>query len=186
MPGRLRLHAAGAAILFADDHLLTSDEGAWETWAREAVEAEAYSRRLGRRIAEGYSAKRRRLGIPGGNRPPVGTRREGRPSTLVVDPDGIAVVRRAFDLSAAGLTDRQVAAQLGLKLTHLRELLINPFYRGCCGTGRRRRSEHSSTQPSGTRSRRSGSATDAATGAPSGVGSTRSRVSSCAGPAGGG
>jgi uncharacterized protein (DUF2132 family) len=33
-------------------------------WARETVEAEAYSRRLGKRIREGYAAKFRRLSLP--------------------------------------------------------------------------------------------------------------------------
>jgi hypothetical protein len=73
----------GVAVLFADERILTSDEEAWERWAREAVEAESYSRRLGKRIAEGYAAKRRRLGIPGGNRPPLGTVRDGR--SIAVD-----------------------------------------------------------------------------------------------------
>jgi len=40
------LHARGAVILFADERVLSSDEDEWERWAREAVEAEAYSRRL--------------------------------------------------------------------------------------------------------------------------------------------
>ncbi|MGO9204986.1 MAG: recombinase family protein, partial [Candidatus Limnocylindrales bacterium] len=44
---RSALHAAGAAILFCDERIVTSDEDAWESWARETVEAEAYSRRLG-------------------------------------------------------------------------------------------------------------------------------------------
>lgn len=47
------LHVAGAALLFCDERVLSSDEDDWETWAREAVEAEAYSRRLGRRVREG-------------------------------------------------------------------------------------------------------------------------------------
>ena len=55
--------------------------GGWETWAREAVEAEAYSRRLGRRIAEGYAAKRRRHADPGG-RAPFGFRRVGESALL--------------------------------------------------------------------------------------------------------
>ena len=38
---RHELHAAGAAILFADERVLTSDEDSWELFAREAVEAEA-------------------------------------------------------------------------------------------------------------------------------------------------
>ena len=57
------LHARGAVILVADERVLSSDEDEWERWAREAVEAEAYSRRLAKRIREGYAAKRRRLGV---------------------------------------------------------------------------------------------------------------------------
>lgn len=53
------LHAVGAAILFADERVLSSDPEAWETFAREAVEAEAYSRRLARRVTEGYAATTR-------------------------------------------------------------------------------------------------------------------------------
>jgi DNA invertase Pin-like site-specific DNA recombinase len=130
---RRQLHAAGAGILFADERILTSDEDAWERWAREAVEAEAYSRRLGKRIAEGYEAKRRRLGIPGGNRPPLGTVRRGR--ELVVDAESLDVVQRAYGLAAAGATDRDVAAQLGLQHKHVAEVLTNPFYRGILRTG---------------------------------------------------
>ncbi len=93
------LHARGAVILFADERVLSSDEDEWERWAREAVEAEAYSRRLAKRIREGYAAKRRRLGVPGGNRAPFGTVREGR--TITVDE---AVARRS---SAASTSSRQ-------------------------------------------------------------------------------
>ena len=86
---RQDLHAAGAAILFCDERVLSSDEDEWEAWARETVEAEAYSRRLGKRIREGYAAKFRRLADPGGH-PPLGfTRAEEPPQTLVVGPDTI-------------------------------------------------------------------------------------------------
>jgi hypothetical protein len=51
------LHEAGAAIFFADERLLSSDEEAWEAWARESVEAESHSRRLGKRVREGYAIK---------------------------------------------------------------------------------------------------------------------------------
>jgi len=51
------LHAAGAAIFFADEGLLSSDEAGWENWARETVKAEAYSRRL---VALSALATRRR------------------------------------------------------------------------------------------------------------------------------
>ena len=126
---RHELHAAGAAVLFADERLLSSDEEAWETWAREAVEAEAYSRRLGRRIAEGYAAKRRRHADPGG-RPPYGFRRVGDPPLVEPDPDRIETVQRIFALSAAGRTDRQVASEVGLGLYVVRSLLTNPLVAG--------------------------------------------------------
>ncbi|HEV8488968.1 MAG TPA: recombinase family protein [Candidatus Limnocylindrales bacterium] len=127
------LHAAGAAILFADERVLSSDEEEWERWAREAVEAEAYSRRLGKRIREGYAAKRRRLGIPGGNRSPLGTVRRGR--ELEVDGNGLGIIQAAFDLAAGGATDREVSLHLGLVRAHVAEILTNPFYAGRLRTG---------------------------------------------------
>jgi len=92
---RRAFHAAGAAILFADERILSSDEGAWEAWAREAVEAESYSRKLSRRVTEGYAAKRRRLGVPGGNRAPFGLLREGRPSIMRIDEGTAPTAHRA-------------------------------------------------------------------------------------------
>ncbi len=127
------LHARGAVILFADERVLSSDEDEWERWAREAVEAEAYSRRLAKRIREGYAAKRRRLGVPGGNRAPFGTVRDGR--TLRVDEPSLAVVRRVYELASAGLTDREVAGATGLALKHVAEILTNPFYIGRLWSG---------------------------------------------------
>jgi DNA invertase Pin-like site-specific DNA recombinase len=127
------LHERGAVILFADERVLSSDEDEWERWAREAVEAEAYSRRLAKRIREGYAAKRRRLGVPGGNKAPLGTVREGR--TIAVDEASLAVVRRAYELAAGGRTDREVATATGLAHTHVGEVLTNPFYAGRLRTG---------------------------------------------------
>ena len=49
---------------------------------------------------------------------------------LIEMPDQLALVRRCFELAAQGLTDRQVASQVDLRLTHLREILTNPFYLG--------------------------------------------------------
>ena len=127
------LHARGAVILFADERVLSSDEDEWERWAREAVEAEAYSRRLAKRIREGYAAKRRRLGVPGGNKAPFGTVRDGR--TITVDEVSFAVVRRVYELASAGLTDREVGAATGLALKHVAEVLTNPFYVGRLWSG---------------------------------------------------
>ena len=115
----------GRSSTVCDERILSSDERGWDEWVREAHDAEAFSRKLSRRVGEGYAAKRRRLGVPGGNRPPLGYRRvradpenPRSPQLLVVDPDTAPVVRRAFELSASGLTDREVATDLGLKVTH--------------------------------------------------------------------
>ena len=55
-----------------------------------------------KRVGEGYAAKRRRLGVPGGNRAPYGIIREGKPSTLRIDEAKAATVRRAYELAAVG------------------------------------------------------------------------------------
>lgn len=47
-----------------------------------------------------------------------------------MDPERIAVVRQAYELAATGMLDREVAARLGLKLMHIREILTNPVYWG--------------------------------------------------------
>ena len=122
------LHAAGAAILFADERILTSDEDAWDSWAREAVEAESYSRKLARRIREGYAAKRRRLGEPGG-RPPFGFVRQGRPPQLRPNDD-LVPVRKAVSQAGRGDTDRAIAAALGLPIDTVRGILTNLIYIG--------------------------------------------------------
>jgi DNA invertase Pin-like site-specific DNA recombinase len=129
------LHACGVAVLFADERLLTSDPDHWAQFVREAQEAEAYSRKLSRRVHEGYAAKRRRLGVPGGNRAPYGLIREGRPSVLRIDQDKAAVVRNAYALAAGGGSNWEVAAQTGLAKTHVGEILTNPIYIGRLRSG---------------------------------------------------
>jgi Resolvase, N terminal domain len=94
------LHPAGVVVLFADESLLSSDPNHWDQFIREALEAESFSRKLSKRVHEGYAAKRRRTGVPGGNRAPLGTIREGRPSRLLIDEEKLLLVRRAYDLSA--------------------------------------------------------------------------------------
>ena len=124
------LHAAGAALLFADERVLSSDEDAWEAWAREAVEAEAYSRRLGKRIREGYAAKYRRLADPGG-RAPLGFVRVPPARTLAVDPATIGVAVRLFERYATGTVSiDDLAAEAGLRPSGLQEILRNPVYNG--------------------------------------------------------
>jgi DNA invertase Pin-like site-specific DNA recombinase len=126
---RRSLHHAGAAVLFCDERILSSDEDEWERWAREAVEAEAYSRRLGRRIREGYAAKFRRLADPGG-RAPLGFRRVPPARTLAVDPRTIGVVVRLFERYATGsVSIEQLAAEFGMTPGGVTETL-NPVYNG--------------------------------------------------------
>lgn len=128
------LHRAGAAILFADERILSSDEERWDEWAREAVEAESYSRKLARRIREGYAAKRRRLGEPGG-RAPLGFTRTGRPPALVVDELRLPVVRRIFDAAGRGTNDREVALANHVGVHTVRSVLSNPIYIGLLRDG---------------------------------------------------
>jgi hypothetical protein len=129
------LHQAGVAVLFVDERLLSSDPNDWDQFVREAHEAEAHSRKLSKRVGEGYAAKRRRLGVPGGNRAPYGIVREGKPSTLRIDEETATTVRQAYQLAATGLTDWEVAAQVNLAETHVGEILTNPIYAGRLRTG---------------------------------------------------
>lgn len=129
------LHAAGAVLLFADERILSSDENAWEQWAREAVEAEAYSRRLGRRIREGYAAKSRQLRDQAG-RLPYGFRRSGDRHTAEPDPDAMPKALEAWRLASQGLSDRRVAAELGLSLWTVRGILRCTLFLGHLADGR--------------------------------------------------
>ena len=96
------LHAAGASILFCDERVLTSDEDAWELFAREAVEAEAYSRRLGKAHSRGIRGQIPPSGRSGGQSW-LGFRRvAGR---LKPDPLTIGSVVRAFERFASVRAD---------------------------------------------------------------------------------
>ncbi len=130
-----QLHQAGVSVLFADERILSSDPDDWDQFVREAQEAEAYSRKLSKRVREGYGTKRRRLGVPGGNRAPYGIVREGHPSILRIDEPKALIIRRAYELAAVGCTDWEVAAQVGLAKTHVSEVLTNPIYMGRLRTG---------------------------------------------------
>ena len=138
---RHELHARGAAILFCDERVLTSDEDSWELFAREAVEAEAYSRRLGKRIREGYAAKFRRLGDQAGNAP-LGFRRDGPARTLTIDPATIGQAVSLFERYAIGaLSIHDVAVEAGLHPDRVRAILANPTYNGWVRRHRRSRRE---------------------------------------------
>ena len=123
------LHAAGVAVIFCDERIISTDADRWDDFVREAAEAESYSRKLGRRVSEGLAAKRRRLGEPGGQ-PPYGYTRSGKPPVLETIPDELDEVRAAFAAAAEGMTDAEVAEQTGLPFYTARGILTNPVYVG--------------------------------------------------------
>ena len=51
------LHPAGVPVYFCDEEILSSSERHWDQLVDEAKDAERYSRRLSRRIKEGYASK---------------------------------------------------------------------------------------------------------------------------------
>ncbi|CAN5787143.1 hypothetical protein BH23CHL8_BH23CHL8_26580 [soil metagenome] len=130
------LHAGGAALLFCDERVLSSDEDAWETWAREAVEAEGYSRRLGKLIHQGYAAKIRDCADQGGGLVPLGFRRSGERKLLEPEPERMPQAVAVWELAAQGLPDAAIAAQTDLTLWIVRGVLRSPLYAGRLRDGR--------------------------------------------------
>lgn len=129
------LHPAGAAILFCDERLLSSDPDQWDQLIREAHEAESYSRRLGKRIREGYAAKVRQTR----DRPgplPFGFRRGGDQHTVQPDPATLPAALEVWRLAAAGVADGAIAARTGVSLWRVRGILRSELYLGRLPDGR--------------------------------------------------
>ncbi|MFO7533095.1 MAG: hypothetical protein R6W93_11590 [Candidatus Limnocylindrales bacterium] len=113
---------------FCDEEILSSNDRHWDALVDEAKAAESWLRKHRRRVSEGLAAKRERLRDPGGH-PPYGFRRNAA-KLVEPDPDLLARVRRVFELSAAGLLDREVAAEVELPLFTVRGMLTSPLYVG--------------------------------------------------------
>ncbi len=122
------LKPAGVAVYFCDEEILSSSERHWDQLVDEAKDAERYSRRLSRRIKEGYASKRASQRDPGG-RPPFGFRRN-EAKLLEPEPAQVPTVRRIYELSAAGLADREIGQGVGLALFTVRGILTSPLYVG--------------------------------------------------------
>lgn len=131
------LHPAGVVVWFDDEELLSSHERHWDQLVDEAKAAESWLRKHRRRVREGLAAKLREQRDPGGH-PPFGFRRS-EAKLLEPDPALQDRVVRAFELAAAGLTDRDVAAACGLSLHVVRGMLTNPLYAGRLPDGRETR-----------------------------------------------
>jgi DNA invertase Pin-like site-specific DNA recombinase len=86
------LHPAGVAVYFCDEEILSSSERHWDQLVDEAKDAERYSRRLSRRIREGYASKGTKQADPGGHAPFGFRRNEAK--LIEPDPDQIEIVRR--------------------------------------------------------------------------------------------
>ncbi len=122
-------HRQGVVVYICDDRILSSNAADWERLVDKAKAAEINSREQSRNVRAGYAAKRETRGDPGG-RPPFGFRRSGEARLVEVDPGRIGTAVRAYELAAAGLTDREVAGRLGLGLHTVRGVLTSPLYRG--------------------------------------------------------
>jgi len=122
------LHPAGVCVWFADEELLSSNERHWDQLVEEAKSADSWLRRHRRRVREGLAAKLATKRDPGG-RPPFGLRRDAE-KLIEPDPELLPQVRRVFELSSTGLTDREVSAQAGLPLFTVRGMLTSPLYVG--------------------------------------------------------
>ena len=122
------LHAAGAVLLFADERILTSDDDRWGEWYRETGEAEAYSRRLSKRVREAFAAKRVLHHDPGSGETSYGFRRAA--GLVEPDPDTMPRAVEAYRLSAGGLTDQAVADRLEIGLWQVRTILRSSLYAG--------------------------------------------------------
>ena len=133
---RDQLHALGVAILFVEERLLSSDEDAWENWARETVEAEAYSRRLARSVHNGYAAKIRDFADQGGGLVTVGFRRAGDHKLIEPDPETMPLATKVWELAAQGVPDTAIADASGLTLWRVRGILRCKLFAGRLPDGR--------------------------------------------------
>ena len=123
-----QLHPAGVVIFFCDEGLLSSDERRLDELEREAQEAGSYSRRLARRIREGYESKFRRLGDQGGVAG-LGFRRVD--GVLQIDPATIGRAVAVFERYATGAVSfADLEAETGIRADAIRAMLAAPIYNG--------------------------------------------------------
>lgn len=130
---RHELHRVGAVLLFADERILTSDDDRWGEWYRETGEAEAYSRKLAKRVREAFAAKRLIHHDQGSGETSYGFRRVG--GLTEPDPETMPRAIEAYRLSASGMADRVVADRLGLTLWTVRTILRSSLYAGRLNDG---------------------------------------------------
>jgi DNA invertase Pin-like site-specific DNA recombinase len=128
---RDKLAALGVVIVFCADGLISGNTDTYELEGLKTVSDAAYIRKLSRNVANGYATKWRLYDDPGGNAP-LGFARVGERQLLEpVEGPELELVRRAFDLYAAGSwSDAALADELGIAEAGLAEILTNPLYAG--------------------------------------------------------
>jgi DNA invertase Pin-like site-specific DNA recombinase len=129
-----QLHPAGVAVWFDDEELLSSNDRAWDQLVDDGKANESWLRKHRRRVKEGLAAKLRERRDPGGH-PPFGFRRNGA-KLMEPEPALRDRVLRTFELAATGLTDREVAASVGLTIHVVRGMLRSTIYTGLLPDGR--------------------------------------------------
>ena len=128
---RRTMHEAGAAILFCDNRILSSDPQEWERWANRSFQSEVYSRKLSRRITEGHESRWRRWNDPAGN-PRLGFRRNpDNKYRIEINPNTISDAVRLFTRYAEeDISYTDLAASENRKEAAVREILSDPIYTG--------------------------------------------------------
>jgi DNA invertase Pin-like site-specific DNA recombinase len=130
-----QLHQAAGCLVVADKALLSTEEGRFTELAREIVEAAHYSRELSRNIRDGI-AEKLRVHNDVWSHPLLGFKRDEQYSTIQPDPETMPLAVRAYELSAAGLSDGAVAREIDESLWRVRGALRSPLYAGRLPDGR--------------------------------------------------
>lgn len=130
-----RIHEAAGCLVIADRALLSTDRRRFTELARELVEAGDYSRKLSETISTTIE-EHVRLRSDAWGELPYGFRRGGEHRTARPDPAKMPTAVRAWELAAAGHSDRSIATELGLTLWTVRGILRSPLYAGRLRDGR--------------------------------------------------
>jgi predicted site-specific integrase-resolvase len=133
-----RIHEAAGCLVVADRALLSTDRRRFTELARELVEAGDYSRKLSETISTTIE-EHVRLRSDAWGELPYGFRRGGEHRTARPDPAKMPAAVRAWELAAAGHSDRSIATQIGLTLWTVRGILRSPLYAGRLKDGREAR-----------------------------------------------
>ena len=157
----------GVSLLFAEDRLDSQEPSFWERFTQKAIEDERASKRHGNKVQRGQVGHFKDGYNPGGgcfgyrNVPEYDPTKKGiyglpgvKGVKQVIDPEKAEVVRRIFNQSAAGMSQRDIAIQLNQEgiptsqgprskrkptwsKTTIAAMIANPRYIGHASWGKR-------------------------------------------------